>query len=1127
MVFLIGISSAVIFLFVIAPIIGQEKVRIVFDRSEDLNRLFRDLNSALDMNVSLSTGPVCGNSICENGETVSNCLQDCFVCNSNGTCENELGENENSCPIDCPNKSAAGSGSGGGGGSSGSGDSTNPSGNQTSPFCGNGTCDTNETTANCPADCLVSACMEGSTRSCSVSNSFGSCFGTEQCQNNSWVNCTASTPVAETCDGTDNDCDGVVDEGCSGTGFFGMGVLSVVQNGSSFTVTTTGARYVISGTGMELWRRIDPATNSENPRRVAVISFDSPLSSLVVESVDTKQVVVGSDQVTIVFNSDSFFVVQAKQSFSYTYTNLVSNALWNKGSGLNRMWTDGYGGSLHAKMTGNPIPSNQTTGSTRFSLVAGDSIGQMVFPPKLFDFERLYGIGARPFVHVFYSPDDLTNMMSGATVNDYMNDGFGVFLLWPSVHYENMPGKIGEVPILLPSGIMGYKIRDSVKPLLQQFVSFAHSRGFKVITYMSAPVLSWWKYPVGHPQAGQLQDVQVALQWMRDFQVENDFDGWYFDNADTGELAQDYSFIRQVRTDIGDRGVIYHHDSVDVWDSYLAYTGLKGVMLDAYVDYTVTGETGSIAETDAPTDSYFRFFVSGYGLSQAFGSNIRVTSARAAVSTKEMYRVLGQNLNAVQWNRSGGWSNYFKPFYDQRKVSYQSGNFSPAAGWPIDSQIGWFRVPVNVQVTSVTGTSFRISWETNSPSDSEVAYTSNGSWWFNPYHETHPELLSGPDGVVSDPVMVTSHSVLVSGLNSNTAYEFRIRSSNRIDIANEIIWGYIGSFTTGIADADGDGMSDDWELQYFGTLARNGTGDFDGDGLLDLQEFNAGTNPNNQDSDFDGFLDGVEVANGTNPLDWGSHSSAPCNNNGICENHGGGEDSGNCPADCDSDLVGFWGFKHCNAWDQSGNNRNGVVVGAVCQATGGRDGFGSFSFRGGVAGSDYIRFDSSLSNLSLYGGTNGSSTVVVWVKPVTVNKDNVVTHHLGGFDYFSAGSPSSAGRLVSMVWNAGDNSNDWPTSAGVIGAGEWHSVAFVFRGGVGWEYYIDGSLAGQLSDSALVLHDYSDASDGHSAYIGFGWPDEPGHFEGLIDDVSLWKKALPASKICSLAGKNWTGSSCT
>ncbi len=49
-------------------------------------------------------------------------------------------------------------------------------------------------------------------------------------------------------------------------------------------------------------------------------------------------------------------------------------------------------------------------------------------------------------------------------------------------------------------------------------------------------------------------------------------------------------------------------------------------------------------------------------------------------------------------------------------------------------------------------------------------------------------------------------------------------------------------------DTDGDGMNDAWELAHFGTLARDGSGDFDMDGVSDRDEFLAGTDPAKADA---------------------------------------------------------------------------------------------------------------------------------------------------------------------------------------------------------------------------------------------------------------------------------------
>jgi hypothetical protein len=74
------------------------------------------------------------------------------------------------------------------------------------------------------------------------------------------------------------------------------------------------------------------------------------------------------------------------------------------------------------------------------------------------------------------------------------------------------------------------------------------------------------------------------------------------------------------------------------------------------------------------------------------------------------------------------------------------------------------------------------------------------------------------------------------------------------------------------ADADGDGIPDAWELQMAGdTTTLNGTGDYDGDGVSDLAEYYADTQPRSASDNL--HLSAFARAGATNAVSWPAKST--------------------------------------------------------------------------------------------------------------------------------------------------------------------------------------------------------------------------------------------------------------
>jgi hypothetical protein len=67
-----------------------------------------------------------------------------------------------------------------------------------------------------PCECSQWYVDQGASTDCHLQNDWGTCWGTRQCKASGLTDCSAQTPAPESCNGTDDDCDGAVDEETGG-----------------------------------------------------------------------------------------------------------------------------------------------------------------------------------------------------------------------------------------------------------------------------------------------------------------------------------------------------------------------------------------------------------------------------------------------------------------------------------------------------------------------------------------------------------------------------------------------------------------------------------------------------------------------------------------------------------------------------------------------------------------------------------------------------------------------------------------------------------------------------------------------------------------------------------------------
>jgi hypothetical protein len=210
-------------------------------------------------------------------------------------------------------------------------------------------------------------------------------------------------------------------------------------------------------------------------------------------------------------------------------------------------------------------------------------------------------------------------------------------------------------------------------------------------------------------------------------------------------------------------------------------------------------------------------------------------------------------------------------------------------------------------------------------------------------------------------------------------------------------------------------------------------------------------------------------------------------------------------------LVGWWPFNG-NANDESGNNNNGTVNGATLTA----DRFGN-------VGKAYS-FDGVSKNINIPNSAsfqfNGGISVSVWIK--SNNLPAPVSYVLSkGSD----GGTGSSNSWMVVSYPNGRTSLDIHGTSGSIEAyvgdtlinNEWTNFTFTYNGSLG-RAYKNGSHVSTFSTNASIFSNSSDLKIGRRYNSGL-----PYFFDGIIDDIAIYNRALTQQEITGLyQGANTT-----
>lgn len=298
-------------------------------------------------------------------------------------------------------------------------------------------------------------------------------------------------------------------------------------------------------------------------------------------------------------------------------------------------------------------------------------------------------------------------------------------------------------------------------------------------------------------------------------------------------------------------------------------------------------------------------------------------------------------------------------------------------------------------------------------------------------------------------------------------------------------------------DTDGDGLLDEWETTNFGNLDRDGNGDFDEDGLTDAAEFETGSSPLLADTDSDGASDAYEFDRGTDPSDPDSTPIPP----------GTGLAAG---------LIAYWPFDDGLSNPDAGTIADATGVNPLQFTYDDPEDFwlGEAEAKSGGAlridGIDSFVTVPTSKSLDIGGD---AVTLAAWVKLTELPSEQLESF---GAIYDSANDAyvfyldSGNAELRFKVTATGAERPGIAEAELVLD--EWIHIAGVYDGSASEaRIYLNGALMDTHGGPT------GDVRTGQIAGIGRNGEAEASFFNGAIDDLAVWSRALTPEEVASLA----------